>query len=138
MTIIIGAISTLVLPESISKAKFLTEEERAFASRFLNCISSMGCLITLVVRRFNADGRTGPAVAVDRSRLSNSVSAEKAEDEFVERRSINDNPREQTELEIERFEWREVRRAVFDVQTWLTALSYLAVLTSLYSYSLFL
>lgn len=41
-------------------------------------------------------------------------------------------------VEVERFEWREVRRGIFDIQTWLTALAYMAVLISLYSYSLFL
>lgn len=45
-----------------------------------------------------------------------------------------------TEISVdeEHFEWREVLRGVFDVQTWLTALAYMAILISLYSYSLFL
>jgi hypothetical protein len=39
---------------------------------------------------------------------------------------------------IEHFEWREVARGLIDIQTWLTAIAYLGLCVSIYSYSLFL
>lgn len=35
------------------------------------------------------------------------------------------------------FSWYQVRRAVFSVQTWLSALAYFAILSALYSFGLF-
>lgn len=40
--------------------------------------------------------------------------------------------------EDEQFEWREVFRGLTEIQVWLTALGYLGLIVSLYSYSLFL
>lgn len=41
-------------------------------------------------------------------------------------------------VDQEDFEWREVRRGIFEIQTWLTGLGYLALCCSLYSITLFL
>lgn len=38
----------------------------------------------------------------------------------------------------EKFSWSEVRRGVFSLQTWLTALAYFGILSGLYSFGLFL
>jgi hypothetical protein len=38
----------------------------------------------------------------------------------------------------ERFSWSEVRRGVFNLQVWLSATSYFAILSALYSFGLFL
>ncbi|KAJ9145301.1 MFS transporter [Pleurostoma richardsiae] len=38
----------------------------------------------------------------------------------------------------ERFKWTEVRRGVFNIQIWLTATAYFAILSGLYSFGLFL
>lgn len=38
----------------------------------------------------------------------------------------------------ERFDWAEVKRGVFNVQVWLTATAYFAILSGLYSFGLFL
>lgn len=38
----------------------------------------------------------------------------------------------------ERFDWAEVRRGIFNVQVWLSALAYFAILCGLYSFGLFL
>ncbi|KAF2404699.1 MFS general substrate transporter [Trichodelitschia bisporula] len=38
----------------------------------------------------------------------------------------------------ERFQWSEVRRGIFNVQVWLTATAYFAILSGLYSFGLFL
>jgi len=40
--------------------------------------------------------------------------------------------------ERERFDWAEVRRGIFNVQVWLSALAYFAILCCLYSFGLFL
>lgn len=37
----------------------------------------------------------------------------------------------------ERFKWSEVRRGVFNLQVWLTATAYFAILSGLYSFGLF-
>lgn len=38
----------------------------------------------------------------------------------------------------EKFRWSEVKRGVFNVQIWLTATAYFAILSGLYSFGLFL
>lgn len=37
----------------------------------------------------------------------------------------------------ENFKWSEVRRGIFNVQVWLTATAYFAILSGLYSFGLF-
>ena len=37
----------------------------------------------------------------------------------------------------ERFKWSEVRRGIFNVQVWLSATAYFAILSGLYSFGLF-
>ena len=39
---------------------------------------------------------------------------------------------------VEKFQWSEVRRGVLNVQLWLTATAYFAILSGLYSFGLFL
>lgn len=43
----------------------------------------------------------------------------------------------QTDDSRERFQWSEVRRGIFNIQVWLSALAYFAILTGLYSFGLF-
>lgn len=38
----------------------------------------------------------------------------------------------------EKFRWSEVKRGVFNIQVWLTATAYFAILSGLYSFGLFL
>ncbi|KAI9053207.1 hypothetical protein LZ554_002174 [Drepanopeziza brunnea f. sp. 'monogermtubi'] len=45
---------------------------------------------------------------------------------------------DESEHRHEQFEWSEVRRGVFDISTWLSALAYFGVLAGLYSFGLFL
>ncbi|KAH8923191.1 MFS transporter [Atractiella rhizophila] len=97
-TCVIGVITSFILPQSLATAKFLTPEERDFASM--------------------------PWLP------------------FSRRHPRHTKPQQQPHQpkpEIkEPFEWKEVRRGIFDVQTWLTGLSYLGLCMSLYSFSLFL
>jgi len=48
---------------------------------------------------------------------------------------VNGVPNEDS---VETFKWSEVRRGLFDPQLWLSALSYFAILSGLYSFGLFL
>ncbi|KAF3763237.1 MFS general substrate transporter [Cryphonectria parasitica EP155] len=64
------------------------------------------------------------------------------EQEFAVRRLSGDlSPEERFHTESERqekFRWSEVRRGVFNIQVWLTATAYFAILAGLYSFGLFL
>ncbi|KAJ5770881.1 uncharacterized protein N7511_002932 [Penicillium nucicola] len=63
------------------------------------------------------------------------------EKEFGRERLMLDNPRtvEGTlASEAESFKWSEVRRGVLDLQVWLSATAYFAILSGLYSFGLFL
>ncbi|KAH8830868.1 MFS general substrate transporter [Flagelloscypha sp. PMI_526] len=119
ITMVVAFISMLVLPADLETAKFFTEEERAFA-----------------VQRFRDDQLSASRAPVA-SPTGTSQDTEKA--------SISQN--EDTEkvdkvatitYEEEKFEWREVRRGIFEIQVWLTAFAYFGLIVSLYSYSLFL
>jgi len=107
-----------MLPADISSAKFLTEEERAFA-----------------LRRFRSDG-----VAAASAPLPVGSDSEKLEIEKLEGSRSEDVADSSTVInqEEEVFEWREVIRGCTDIQVWLTGIAYFGLIISLYSYSLFL
>lgn len=120
-TILIGIIAWLLLPPDINSAKFLTPEEREFA-----------------LRRFRASNSAVSRVAV--SEASQSIRTdEKGDARQVDRvASPSSNNAYVVNQEDEQFEWREIRRGLLDIQVWLTGVSYLGLIVSLYSYSLFL
>ncbi|KAK7470670.1 hypothetical protein VKT23_002092 [Stygiomarasmius scandens] len=119
-TVIVGVIAAVFLPASIATASFLTEEEKEFA-----------------LRRMRADAATTVTAArTDRSDRDSPSLNEKAEDSKIERTTSPQPVIINSEDEV--FEWREVRRGLVDVQTWLTGMAYFAFIVSLYSYSLFL
>ncbi|CAI7622757.1 Major facilitator superfamily domain general substrate transporter [Penicillium crustosum] len=63
------------------------------------------------------------------------------EKEFGGKRLMLDSPRSQEGSltpEAESFKWSEVRRGVLDLQVWLSASAYFAILSGLYSFGLFL
>lgn len=68
-----------------------------------------------------------------------SLSAE--ERAFASRRLLEDRPMnehgERVPFTEERFSWDEVRRGIFNVQVWLSATAYFAILSGLYSFGLF-
>lgn len=109
--------------------------------------------LALPVQRFHADGATASNSIVADETISTRPRAfsegEKAETDksspqYIEHATepsapaADINPTTALRVQDEQFEWREVWRGVFDVQTWLTALAYMAILISLYSLSLFL
>ncbi|KAH8924924.1 MFS general substrate transporter [Atractiella rhizophila] len=124
-TCVIGVITSFILPQSLATAKFLTPEERDFA-----------------IHRFHADAAStyqttaaaSPAEARD-SDEHEKIDSKVDDAERVERANTLDFDPYKIK---EPFEWKEVRRGIFDVQTWLTGLSYLGLCMSLYSFSLFL
>ncbi|KAJ6515911.1 MFS general substrate transporter [Mycena sanguinolenta] len=121
-TVVSSFITLIFLPESIAGARFLTPEEREFA-----------------LRRFHEDD------AVAASTLDTGVAAaseqEKGEKADVDTSEHAASPTPQTtqiRMMDEKFEWSEVIRGLTDFQAWITGISYLGVLVSLYSFSLFL
>ncbi|OQD67124.1 hypothetical protein PENDEC_c044G06451 [Penicillium decumbens] len=88
-TVVCGALSFPILPNSLESSSFLTLEEKEFARERL---------------------------LVDNPRMPDGTLA----------------------VEVESFKWSEVRRGVLDVQMWLSASAYFAILCGLYSFGLFL
>ncbi|KAJ7591075.1 MFS general substrate transporter [Mycena floridula] len=121
-TVLAGIIATLVLPASISKASFLTEDEKTFA-----------------LQHFFPSGKQ--ELAAERH-VSNSPNQLDEKDEKnpvqLERVDAETEVPEVILEENEVFEWREVIRGITDIQVWLTAIAYFGLIVSLYSYSLFL
>ncbi|KAK7438870.1 hypothetical protein VKT23_017797 [Stygiomarasmius scandens] len=120
-TVIFSIIAAIFLPASISTASFLTDEEKEFALHRL---------------RADALSTTFSATPVSHSARDSPVSDEKGEDSRLGK-AENPEP-DAVNYEDEAFEWREVRRGIFDVQTWLTGFAFLAFIIGPYSYSLFL
>lgn len=123
-SVIAGLICAAVLPVSIESARFLTEEERAFAlNRF---------------HRSNA--------------IMNSISAVKPSEDLAlsapdPERSTSEDKTHPDQLRVaevpiyydeEQFEWREVVRGLTEIQAWFTGLAFLGLNVGFYSFSLFL
>ncbi|VDB90095.1 unnamed protein product [Peniophora sp. CBMAI 1063] len=121
-TCMIAIISAVVLPSTLSTARFLTEEERTFA-----------------LERFHMADSTAASAPLSEPAQNIRVhekDAEKEEERRVEDVSVVSSI--VVHEEDERFEWREVVRGLIDIQTWLTAIAYLGMIVGLYSFSLFL
>ncbi|KAF4574635.1 hypothetical protein EYR36_005983 [Pleurotus pulmonarius] len=113
-TVILSIVSAVFLPANLESAKFLTEEERTFATRRFRMDESMISADTIPVER----------------------STHEKEDTI---QTLESSPKEVFNThQAEEFEWREVMRGVTDIQTWCTGLAYFGLIVSLYSYSLFL
>ncbi|KAF8812453.1 MFS general substrate transporter [Phlegmacium glaucopus] len=119
-TVIAGFIAAFILPESLDNAPFFTEEERAFAVRRFQLDDS---------RIFDPSPETGAQ-----------TSQEKGDDDvYVEHTNYSKSLTiVEKGSEEEKYEWREVVRGIFDIQTWLTGFAYFGLIVSLYSFSLFL
>ncbi|KAF9058209.1 MFS general substrate transporter [Panaeolus papilionaceus] len=125
-TIFIGIGAAIILPESLSTAKFLTEEERIFA-----------------VQRFRLDSTVtfSPTSGPETPTKSDDGKLEKgsSEEARVEHADVSQTLEVlRNEQPEEKFEWREVWRGCTDIQVWLTGIAYFGLIVSLYSYSLFL
>ncbi|KAH9918200.1 MFS general substrate transporter [Epithele typhae] len=124
-TIIIACVSTTFLPADIQSAKFLTEEERTFAVRRL---------------RISHGVTTSAPLSEPAQRITGAPTSEKDLEKATETRveSPSAEPAVVVESEDEKFEWGEVVRGLLEPQVWMTAVSYLGIIVSLYSFSLFL
>ncbi|KAF9268133.1 MFS transporter [Marasmius fiardii PR-910] len=109
VTVLLGVAAAIILPGSLETAKFFSEEERAFA-----------------VFRFRADHSSTAMTGGVKDVASPGLPDDKKDEE----------PAPMTQEET--FEWREVRRGLTDIQTWVTGIAYFGLVVSLYSYSLFL
>ncbi|KAI0796794.1 MFS general substrate transporter [Abortiporus biennis] len=120
-TVLIAFMSAMFLPADITSAKFLTEEERAFA-----------------LQRFRDDTLSASSAPLSEPAQKINTQADDLEKD-VDFRMENQAAQAQTVYqEDEKFEWREVMRGVLDIQVWLTAFCYMGIIISLYSFSLFL
>ncbi|KAJ3570668.1 hypothetical protein NP233_g4251 [Leucocoprinus birnbaumii] len=121
VTVLFGMVSALILPADLSSAKFLSDEER------------MG-----YVQYYTQKNPHAFAFPVEEPR-NEDVS------EATSKEPISDGPSDDNRLKNilpiegdEVFEWREVRRGLFDFQTWITGAVFFANIVAIYSYSLFL
>jgi len=121
-TVIIALVSSICLPADIASASFFTDHERQFA-----------------LDRFRAADILASSAPTPTSQpiAEPSVEAEKTNDLHTENLGTQDIV-EAVYQEHEQFEWREVMRGVCDPQVWMTSFSYLGIIVSLYSFSLFL
>jgi hypothetical protein len=114
-TVLIGLLATFVLPADIASAKFLTEEERAFA-----------------LNRYHADD-----INHSPSLLANAAPTDAEKGEVTTH--VDDvTHRPTSTVYEEKFERGEVIRGLLDIQTWLTGFAYFGLIVGLYSFSLFL
>ncbi|KAI0321820.1 MFS transporter, partial [Amylostereum chailletii] len=122
-TCLIGVLAAILLPASLANAKFLTEEERAFA-----------------VQRLGFDDQlTIPLSVASVQPPLDPAESDKATTSIIEVQKTSPVLHWQSyHQDEEQFEWNEVVRGLLDVQTWLTGVSYLGIIVSLYSFSLFL
>jgi len=118
-TVLSGILAAFVLPESIAKARFLSEEEKEFALGRFHQDEAITSLTTAAPRPLHSD-------------------TEKA-DAYVTEHNESPTPEvKPVHMMDEHFEWREVIRGLTDFQAWVTGIAYLGLIVSLYSFSLFL
>lgn len=117
-TVLIAFIAAAFMPADIASASFFTEEERQFALARFRAADAIGASAPLSepAEKINVDEEKGSEVRTDVKLVQSAV----------------------IHQEDERFEWREVIRGVLEVQVWLSAFSYMGIIVSLYSFSLFL
>ncbi|KAJ6613475.1 MFS transporter [Mycena sp. CBHHK59/15] len=118
-TVLSGFIAAFLLPESISGASFLSEEEKTFA-----------------LERFHRHDSTISSAAPP-----GAAQSETEKSDIYTMEQVADSPSPGTtpvQMMDEKFEWREVIRGLTDFQAWTTGIAYLGLIVSLYSYSLFL
>ncbi|KAK7472053.1 hypothetical protein VKT23_000164 [Stygiomarasmius scandens] len=109
-TVLIGLASMVFLPASLATAKFLTAEEREFAARRFRA-SHAAEVITKFPSESGSENSDKPA-------------------EHAEVKAVHQ--------EDEAFEWLEVRRGLFDIQTGLLSIGMFGLIVTVYSFSLFL
>ncbi|TFK55686.1 MFS general substrate transporter [Heliocybe sulcata] len=121
-SVIAGLICAAVLPVSIQTARFLTEEERAFAlDRFYQSNAIMNS--------------TEPSDIDVRDVPTDPEKPEQEDKDVPEKVQVTEVTVYQAE---EQFEWREIIRGLTEIQAWFTGLAFLGLNVGFYSFSLFL
>ncbi|CAL1700967.1 unnamed protein product [Somion occarium] len=120
-TIIIALLAVYFLPADLWFAEFFTEEERAFA-----------------LHRFHIDQSAGISTSQPEDAKRSSHASRDMEKDGKLSVELSQPKLETIHQEHEVFEWGEVKRGLSDVQVWLLTLTYMGVVVSLYSFSLFL
>ncbi|KAI0080891.1 MFS general substrate transporter [Panus rudis PR-1116 ss-1] len=118
-TVAAAGLTGLFLPADLESAKFFTDEERGFA-----------------LNRFKADYSPASLEELSKSETVYAVIVDDAE--VKEPVDVLSTDTETSQQEEEKFEWREVMRGARDPQMWFVAFSYMGIITSIYSFSLFL
>ncbi|EMD40831.1 hypothetical protein CERSUDRAFT_111415 [Gelatoporia subvermispora B] len=121
-TVLIAMIAMIMLPADIASANFLTQQEKTLAEHRLRIVDT-----STRVAQARGSFTSHPTEA--------SSEVEKGEDVKIETRAPEGAQMNQTD---EVFEWSEVIRGVLEPQVWMSAVSYLGIIVSLYSFSLFL
>lgn len=163
-TIVASFIAAWVLPADVPTARFLSAEEKAFASKPIPCRVLLLVYETgIPVRRFQADIITTDEPNGHQTGISQKSSSPTDGEKDSEHRVEGTGsvlPAAATPIlseQEEQFEWGEVLRGKYfvelfsekksadalavgftDIQTWLTGMAYCGLVVSLYSYSLFL
>ncbi|TCD70815.1 hypothetical protein EIP91_001505 [Steccherinum ochraceum] len=117
-TVLIALTASIFMPADLASAKFFTEDERAF-----------------ILARYRAADAIGTSAPLSEPAEKINLDAEKGSEVRTEVRPAQPII---VNHENEKFEWREVIRGATDIQVWLTAFSYMGIIISLYSFSLFL
>ncbi|KIL63620.1 hypothetical protein M378DRAFT_164300 [Amanita muscaria Koide BX008] len=110
-TTILSIMTIFVLPCDVASAKFLTKEEKDYA-----------------LWRLKQDDELPSIDHLHGTPKSDAIEL---------RVTSYESPISDPMSEHEEFEWRELRRGIFDIQTWLNGLSFFGFITSLYSFSYF-
>ncbi|KAE8258089.1 hypothetical protein A4X13_0g1913 [Tilletia indica] len=164
-TVLIAILGFVIMPSSVAGAKFLTQEERNACLAAMNPDIAASLMSTNSATRADNDSdidqvrdittlRGSDEAATPNEKETNEKEKETSSVKSLSQQSrvltaTSSGPRDAIRIAaaagakfdasaVEKFEWREVRRGLCEVQVWLTGLAYLCMLNSLYSYSLFL
>jgi MFS family permease len=130
---ILLAIAAIFLPTDLSSAKFLTEEERGYASWRLKQDKSfpkIGHHISL--QAFPPCATSG--LSIVREVTTEPQNYFKAEDDVAITSNAVASVQVENTVQEEGFEWCEIQRGFFDIQTWLTGVASLGLSINLYSF----
>ncbi|KAL9938391.1 hypothetical protein V8E36_003014 [Tilletia maclaganii] len=173
-TVAIALLGFLIIPSSVAKANFLTEEERKA------CLAAMAAdsgapasrqVLQPASSLAESESDSGnekdePILTKTKTSESRALDASPSADEgkgdfgrspsqsladeiaaepmsttrtaAIDRAAAEGAKEDADAAQQSEFEWREVRRGVFEIQVWITGVAYLCLLNALYSFSLFL
>ncbi|PWY99042.1 MFS transporter, partial [Testicularia cyperi] len=134
-TIVIACIAWWMLPASVKKSKFLSEDEREVMLAVLgrdqqnNRAKAAGVapVVGSTDNEKQQHGATMPPVSAPNALA---IPNHNGQDSTAVQQALV--------FEEEQFEWREIRRGLMEPQAWFTGIAYMLICNCLYSFSLFL